>query len=178
MDNIADLQARIDDALEAYKNSYSLLWEIQRDFPTRTPQCPIGVGFLAELYAYYFLTRRFSDQSVRFGSRNQRAWDIEVETRNGRLTHYQVKGVSLFSRSLTFSIDKSCESLIVIITDCELTPVAAHHFPNFRALNSKALRRQLKAPYPNNARRPGSAIFSQSEDILFELLDAVESTRR
>lgn len=164
----------IDDAVFGYAKSYAKLWKQIRDNPSEFPSNAISCGSIAEHYAKKYLEFIHEGATVRFGTANEKAWDIEVVTVDKQTYKYQVKSVSLFNRSRTTTqLVKGFDRLIVLSLDCDFFPYRAYLFEDAVAFWASNKIKKLKIPDPSSRRRTGTAIFQSAKDIKDEFFDAL-----
>ncbi|HCM1391204.1 TPA: hypothetical protein N2940_004148 [Vibrio parahaemolyticus] len=124
----------VNQAVFKYGESIQKLKELQRTTTNLLPYGTITVGTIGEYYCFVALKHQFSDSTVKYGAATEKSWDIEVVDPANKSTKYQVKTVSLNSKSLSISnIKAGFDWLIVIVLSEDYFPEKIYKIkPDFK----------------------------------------------
>jgi hypothetical protein len=158
----------VNDAIDAYGNALIKLKAMQSRADSLLPKGSINVGTIGEYYAFIWLKHQFPDALVTYGNATEKSWDIVV-TLNNEKTLYQVKTVSLNSKSLRISrLQKGFDKLIVIILGEDYFPEDAY------LLDCDFVFTGIQTFSVPNRGQNGSSIFvSNGTQINFDLFDSI-----
>lgn len=168
-------EMEIDKAVFGYADAYYELWTKIQKHPSEFPRSAISCGTIAEHYAKKYLEKIHTDAVVKFGSGNEKSWDIEVTTQKGLSIKYQVKSSSIFNenRKIT-ALVCGFDRLIIVFLDGRFFPTEVYLFNDASIFYHPKKISFLTIPDSNSPRKRGSNIFQfaiKINDPFFESLE-------
>lgn len=168
-------EMEIDKAVFGYADGYYEFWSKIQKFPSEFPRSAISCGTIAEHYAKKYLGKIHTDAVIKFGSGNEKGWDIEVTTQDGVSLKYQVKSSSIFNKNrkttkLVFGFDR----LIIMCLDGRFFPTEVYLFNDASILCHPKKVGYLTVPDSSTPRKRGSNIFQFAIKINNPFFESLE----
>lgn len=170
-----DCELKFDKAIFAYARANADLWALIQEHPNYFPRGVISCGSIAELYTLMYLKRLRKTETVKYGRSNEKAWDLEVLLKGGKLIKYQVKAVSPYNKSRRITnLVTGFDYLIVMEFEECFFPTNVYLFEDAKVFLTPKKIKTLTVPDLGHASRCGSAVFRYARNIKDEFWEALE----